>query len=804
MIYNYFKIALRSIWRFKGYALTNIMGLSAGIACCLLILLFVNNEWQYDTFHDDADRIYRVTTMEKTEDGFRHLANAFPPLAPRLQTAFPELEQVVRYFPYSVSVKNPENNTLFQEKDFYFADSLFFTMFSFQFEKGNPARALMAPNSLVLTQETVKRYFGDADPIGKTLEIDNKHSFVITAVVEDLPGTSSLQFDFVAAMPAINNVMGSWVLNSGKSWHYPPMQTFVKLAEGQSIEPVRQRMGDFEEKNMLEHLQEMYDFQYQPLKEMHFTALEGDLAASVRPAYLYILIVIAVMILAIACVNYINLALSRLIQRLREIGMRRVLGAQNRQILLQMFTESAIYLVIAFTFALFLVNSFLPTFNNILEKQLVFWDERNIMLGLGVIGTVALIAVLISLFPALALFRFQLGGILKSEHVNVSRKFSGFSFKNSFVVFQFTVAIALIVATVIVQYQLSFIQKKDLGLQPEQTLVIPIRDEAVQQNYETIKNTLSTISGVVSVSALSNFPWEGGYYDFPAKIEGKGKNIEADIPVLLVDEDFLRTMKMEVVQGRDFRANSISDKQSAFLINEAAAEKYGIEEIEGMRVSSDVARDPKAGGIIGIVKNFHMKSLHHPIDPVVITVSPESYYIDNFVVRLETANLAQTIQLFTEKWSEVSPDRPFEYFFLDEAFAELYRKETRMGTLFSYFTLLALFIACLGMFALAAFMSERRTKEIGIRKVLGANVSNIITLLSKDFVKLVIIAVIFAFPIAWWAMNRWLQDFAFRIDIQWWMFAIAGVGAVTIALLTVSFQAIRAATANPVDSLKTE
>ncbi|MBK7871975.1 MAG: FtsX-like permease family protein [Saprospiraceae bacterium] len=510
------------------------------------------------------------------------------------------------------------------------------------------------------------------------------------------------------------------------------------------------------------------------------------------------------MILAIACVNYINLSLSRLIQRLREIGMRRILGAQNRQILFQMLTESVLYLAIALVLAIGLVNFFLPTFNHLVDKQLVLWDSQNVVLGLGIIGMVVFIAALVSLFPALALFRFHVGGILKSEYTKVSRKFSGFSFKNSFVIFQFTVAIGLIVATMIVQYQLSFIRTKDLGLQPDQTMVIPIRDEAVQQNFEAVKNTLSSISGVVSVSALSNFPWEDGFYGFPSAIEGQGKNIEADLPTLFVDEDFLKTMGMEISKGRGFFNNSIGDKQTAFLMNEAAAEKYGIKEVEGIRIKSASTQEVKEGDLIGIVKNFHMKSLHHPIDPIVLTVSPESYYIDNFVVRLKTTNLAQTIKHFSEKWSQVAPDRPFEYFFLDEAFAELYRKEARMGQLFSYFTILALFIACLGMFALAAFMSERRTKEIGIRKVLGANVSNIVTLLSKDFVKLVLVSVIFAFPIAWWAMNRWLQDFAYRIDIQWWMFVLAGVAAVGVALLTVSFQAIRAAVANPVESLRSE
>jgi len=430
---------------------------------------------------------------------------------------------------------------------------------------------------------------------------------------------------------------------------------------------------------------------------------------------------------------------------------------------------------------------------------------ENAKLGIATLGVVFVIGIIISMFPTFALARFRVAGALKAGYDRTARNISGLSFKNSFVVFQFTVAVILIIATLIIQYQLNFIQNKDLGLQPDQTIVVPIRDEAIQENYETIKNNLSSVAGVKSVSAISNLPWEGGgFFNVPSKIEGGGKTIESNTPTLFVDEDFIETMGMEVVAGRNFLKNSVSDRQSAFLINEAAAKKYDLQDLSGLRISSDASEKPKEGEIVGVVKNFHLKSLHHPIDPLILTMSPASYYLDNFVVRLESANIQQTLQNFSERWSAVAPERPFEYFFLDEAFADLYQRETRMSSLLTYFTLLALFVACMGMFALAAFATERRTKEIGIRKVLGATTSNIATLLSRDFLKLVLIAAVIAFPVAWWVMSRWLESFAYRIEMQWWMFLLAGVAAFVIAMLTVGYQSLRAAVANPVDSIKTE
>jgi len=806
MIANYVKLAFRSIWKHKGYSFINILGLSIGIACCIMIMLFVYDEWQYDKFHANADQLFRLTTIEEGDDGeMRHVAHAYPAVAPVLKSAFDELD-VVRYFQQSVAVKNPEDNTLFQEEKFFFADSLFFDLFSFELNKGNPKTVLEAPNALVITEAMAKRYFGDSDPIGKTLEVEGK-SLVVSGVVAEIPHTSSIQFDMVAAMPSVNQIMGTWVLNSGGSWYYPPAYTFVRLPEGREIASIEGQMYHFKENYIPNWVADSdeFGFVFQPLTEMHFTPLEGDFEAAMNPIYLYVFVIIAVMILVIACINYVNLALSRLIQRLREIGMRRILGAQNRQISLQMLTESFVFLAISIVGAFGIVGLMMPTFNRLVGKELVLVQSQHAKLGLALLGVILLVGVIISMFPTFALSRFQVVGALKAGYDKTARNISGLSFKNSFVVFQFTVAVILIIVTLIIQYQLNFIQNKDLGLQPDQTIVVPIRDEKIQENYEAIKNSLSSVAGVESMSAMSNLPWQGnGFYNFPSSIMGKGKEIEANVPTLFVDEDFIETMGMEVVAGRNFLENSISDQQSAYLLNEAVANKYNLHDFEGIRISSNSAEEAKQGEIIGIVKNFHLKSLHHPIDPLILTAAPQSYYWENFVVRLESANIQQTLKIFSEKWSEVAPERPFEYFFLDEAFADLYQRETRMSSLLTYFTLLALFVACLGMFALAAFVSERRTKEIGIRKVLGATTTNIASLLSRDFLKLVLVAAVIAFPIAWWVMSRWLESFAYRVEMKWWMFALAGVGAFLIALLTVSWQAIRSALANPVDSLRSE
>ncbi len=804
MLKNYLKINFRNLWKNKGFSFINILGLALGIASCLFILLYVNDEQTYDAFHEKTDQLYRITIFESDGGVERFVANSYYPLAPILKASLPEKSKVVRFFPKSISVKNPETNEVSQEAQFCFVDSLFFDLFSFEFIAGDK-QALAASNSVVLTQSTAKRHFGRENPIGKSFLLEDKSNFFVTGVVKDPPANSTLQFDFLAPMNGVASLLGPYYFHPHGAWYYPPLYTFAYIPDDAFVADWKNYQTKWKENYLPENIRNRYTFHLQPIKEMHFLALENDLAAAVKPSFLWILVAIAVLILGIACVNYINLSLTRLIKRFPEIGMRKVLGAMNKNILQQMTVEALLYVSISLAFGFGLVQFGLPYFNQLTGKQLLFFSATNKLVWVSLSSIIFILTLIIALFPYFGLSRYQIIGILKGKFATKKRSAASFSLKNGLVVFQFTAAIGLIIATLVIQHQLNFLNQKDLGFQSEQILVVPIRDEKVQDNYETIKNTLLSQSGIKSISAISNFPWEGGFYDFPTTISGNGLNQKINLPTLLVDTDFLNTMNIQIKEGRTFSKEHRTDK-TAFILNEAAKQQLNIEQLEGMKVSMAGVKSngPKEGGVIGIAKDFHLKSLHNPIEPLILTVAPENYYLDNFVIRLETENLPATITGLSKSWSKAIPNRPFDYFFLDDAFDRLYQREARMGAIFKSFTLLALFIAFLGLLALSALSAQQRTKEIGIRKVLGASTSRIIGLLSKDFLKLVVIALLLVIPIAWYFMNQWLENFAYHIRIQWWIFAIAGLTTTLIAFLTVGFQAFRAASANPVNSLKTE
>ena len=807
MLKKYFQFAGRQLLNAKNYSVINIFGLGVGIAACLIILLYINEEWSYDSFHEDADTIYRFTTIETEDEGVvRHLANAYPPLAPLLASVFPEMERVCRYFPKNLSVKNPENNLLNQESNFFFADSVFFEMFTFQFEQGAPETALVQPNSVVLTRSTARRYFNDENPVGKSLLLEGGIDVRVTGVIEDIPANSSLQFDFVAAMPTVRKVMGDWALDPQHSWYYPPMYTFARIPNQADAERISSRMSEFGKNNLSPRLAEQKSFEMQPLRKVHFETLEGDLEPATNPSVLYILLAVAFLILAIGCSNYINLALSKGVQRFREIGMRKVLGAGNGHILTQLSVESFSYLTIALVLALVVVFLALPHFNTIMGRELSLWANGNWYLAAGTIAVLGLMGLLNAFFPFLAVSRFQLNNVIKGGQSLTAGSEGGGVIKNGFVIFQFVTAVVLLIATFTIRQQLGFIQQKNLGLQAEQVMIVPIRDDSIQNNFNIAKERFLSIPGVTSVSAISNFPWNRGYYNFQSTITGQGKSIDANLQTLLVEEDFISAMNMEMLDGRPFSRDFGSDGSNAFILNEAAAKKFNIQNLDGLRINmaSIAAGDPKIGEVIGIVKDFHLKSLHHEMEPVVLTVAPVSYFLDNFVIRLQTDDLEQYISQISAVWQSEISERPFEYFFLDEAFQEFYLKESRLAKIFSYFAILAFIIAGLGMFALAAYLSERRMKEMSIRKILGATVFHIIGLLSKDFLRLVLIAILIASPLAWIGMNHWLDDFAFRIDLQWWVFVGAGLITAAIAVGTVSIRGLKTARVNPVESIKQE
>ena len=801
MIKYYFKLAIRYLKKDKLYAFINLTGLSIGLACCLIIFLFVFSEFRFDRFHKNEENIYRLTTQEVSEGNKRSFAHSFIPITPLLQTQFPEVKEIVRLLPYSTSVANKERNIVLQEDRFFFADSNLFRVFSFELSAGDTRTALNDPGNILITPGIASRYFGLEDPIGKQLVLNNSAIYKVAGVFKTLPSNSSIQFDLVAPISSARKVIGDWVMTN---WYHPPVYTFMVM-DKPVLASIEAGMKDFEKKFLPQNINKFRSHSLQAMNEVHFSSLENELQAGSNKRTLYIFIAIAILILIIAGSNFINLFLSRILHRLRGVGIRKVVGAGSHHIWWQTMIEVFSFLILSFALAMLLVQLFLPSFNSRLGIHLdIFSNTKTIWILMGLI--ILFVSLVIGVFPALVLSRFNILKIFRGGNASFFSKRKALSLQSFFVIFQFIITIVLIVSAITIRSQLHFIQHKNLGLRKEQTLVIPIRDEKMQENFKAVKSEIAKVSGVSGVTAISNFPWAKGFYDFNTTLNHKGTITESNAYTLLVDNDFISTMGMQMKDGRPFSADFKTDDSIAFIINETAARKFGVDSYRGVKVemSAVASGKPKKGELIGVVKDFHLESLHLPVQPLVLTVSPASYYLDNFVINISTASTTQTLGQLKSVFKKINPDLPFDYFFLDEAFDKLYKKESKLGALFNYFSMLAIIISCLGLFGISAFATQQRTKEIGIRKVLGASVNGLTMMLSKDFIKLVVIASLTAFPIAWWVMSKWLQDFAYRVNISWWIFLAAGGSALAIAMLTVSFQAIKAAIANPVKSLRTE
>ncbi len=806
MFKSYLKIAFRNFLRYKAYSFINVAGLALGLACCILILLYVQDELSYDKFHLRGKQIYRVVCEENQEGRARGLANTFAPMATALQTEFPEIAKVVRLFPHNVMVARDQEQR-FQESRFFFVDSTFFEVFTFTLQQGEARTALHEPNSLILTAATAQKYFGTENPLGKILRVENDQDFIVTGVLQNVPHNSHFDFDFLANINGVKALFGPWVLQRG--WYYPPMYTYILLPPKEAPEKIAVRLPQFVHKNFPKNLASYTQLHLQPLHDLH---LYSDLESEITPArsgsiaYVYIFAAVAAFILLMACINFMNLATARSANRGREAGLRKVMGADQAQLVRQFLGESLFYAGFALFIALMLVEIFLPVFNSLSGKQLDLHYTGNWTIILGMPALTFVVGILSGSYPAFFLARFRPVQTLKGKALSGAAGRSPLRLRALLVIVQFVVSIVLIIVTWVVQEQLHFIQNKRLGLDQSHLLVLPIKDEAVQQNFAAIKNNLLALTGISQISALSNFPWEKGYYDFFVHAEGMSAEEKFNLPTLLVDYDFVSAFGMEIVAGRDFSKEYATDAQQAFILNEAAVKKFGWDSALDKKLEMEAVAhgQPRAGKVIGVVKDFHLRSLHHTLEPLALLIAPASYYLDNMTIRLEAQNIPQTLPALERKWREIVPHRPFDYFFLDEAFAALYRQEQRLAQIFKYFSALALLVGGLGLFGLASFMAEQKTKEIGIRKVLGASVAGIVALLSKDLVKLVLLANLIAWPLAYFAMDEWLQNFAYRIEMKLWTFAAAAALAVTIAWLTVSYQTLKAALANPVEALKYE
>lgn len=793
MIKNYIKIALRNLRKYKGYSLINILGLAVGIAVCLLIFKYVSHELSYDRYHSKSDRIYRVTLDHPQS----HIALTPSMMLPTLQKLFPEVETGVRL--YDVGRFQPlvirNQDRVFEERKFVYADSSLFKVFDFQLLSGNPNTALAKPNTIVINREMARKYFGNLNPLGKSLEV-NGRQYEVTGVMESIPTNSHFRYDFFASLVT----RSGWSELSDDTWRAANFYTYVVLNERARSTELKQKVDKFITDNFPDNaFAASLDIVFQPLADIHlYSEVTEDIAPQGDIRYVLAASAIAFLILIIACINYMNLATARSARRSREVGIRKVLGSEKRQLVGQFYGESAFLTVLGIAFSVLLIELFLPWFNQ-LTGQVLAIDYGSLQFWILLLVTGLSVTLIAGSYPALMLSSFNPSAVLKGA------KISGGSSKlrKFLVVFQFAASIFLIICTIIIYRQISFIQEKELGYKQENVLVLTAYRD-VEDRFETLRSELNQITGFQGMAMSSETPTSirAGY---GPDIEGVEEGPNFIINALRTTPGFTEAMDIDIVSGRTFtdgdftRANRSEDREYAMLVNERTAAHFGLspEELVGRKATIGGG----SGTIVGVVKDFHFASLHRPVEPLFIF--PQGSF-NKLLISFNTADVRRTLEETGEVWSRMFPQYPFEYEFLDQEYNALYQQETRAGNIFTSFAVLAIFIACLGLVGLASYMVEERTREIGVRKVLGATSAQVMTLFSKDFVILILTGFLISVPVAWYVMAQWLQNFAYRIEIEWSVFLLAGLITILIAMLTVSYQALRAARLDPVDSLRSE
>ena len=794
MFRNYIITAARTLWKNRLFSLVNILGLSVGLAIALVIYLFVSAELSYDKFHVHGDQIYRVLRIGNINGEKYLIGVTSPPYATALETDFPSsVTSAVRVMTSDGQVTY--QNHSFREENLFLADANFFEFFSFPLAKGDPATVLSTPNSVVISPEIAKKYFGDADPVGKTLRVDNQYDFTVTGVTAPNNLRSHLNFDMVASLAMFADA--DWYSN----WWNNNLYTYVQIATPTAAAQVEAQLGAFIDKYLgddFANFGSRIDVTLQPLSEVYFqndvrydSVLHGDRGA------VMIFAAIALFILMIACINYMNLSTARAGRRAREIGVRKTLGANPGTLIVQFLTESFLVALLAMVIAIAAVELLLPVFNTefALDLQLPLADPHMQLL----LGAVLLIVTLAAgSYPALMLSSFRPVRVLKGRSPRLAHTIF---LRKGLVVFQFAISVVLIIATLLVGRQLDFLRNKNLGFNDKQVVLVRLDNSEIRQNRFQFKDRLRSEPGVRAVSLMSGEP--GGFHDTMSH-EVTGLDEKPRLRTVFSDVDYTKTLDIPIVAGRDFSESFGADGQQSVLLNETAVRKLGWsnEEAVGKRFKN-VYTDSSYREVVGVLKDYHFASLKTPIEPLIVSCRDRGW-AGTIAVKIDAGNAREAIAAMEKQWNAISPEYPFNYTFLDDSFFRLYRQEQQESRLFSVFTIIAIFIACLGIYALASFAADERTREIGIRKVLGATVPNLIQMLSQEFLLLVSIAGLIAAPLAWFAMRRWLENFAYHIPMEWWIYALAIGLALFVALATVIFQAIKASLANPVKSLRYE
>jgi putative ABC transport system permease protein len=765
------------------------------------MFLFIQNELSYDKFNMHAANIYRVTSIMESTDGKANLALTPSPWAPLMQHDYPEIKKYVRLLKDDKSLVGEPGKEHNYEKDFLFCDSTFFDVFSFSLLKGDPHHALDAPNSIILTKEVAAKYFGNSNAIGKPLEITTSFgrtfTLQVTGIAGDPPANSHFTFNALVSMQTLGDISNFW------SFHM--FYTYVLLNDGASVNALENKFKQFSQKYIdnnpnADGRQEIH---LQPITDIHLRSqTTGEIGTNGDITYVYVFSGIALFVLLIACFNFMNLSTVRSLQRAKEVGLRKVVGAERKQLIKQFLGESIFVSIVALILSLLITILTLPIFNQLSERSLSLNFSNNYSLILLLVLLTLFVGIIAGIYPAFVLSSFKPVEVLKGKFL---KNFKGDLLRKALVSFQFVISIVLIASTIIVYRQLQFMQTKNPGFNKDHALVVTLPKNSDSAKLESFKTSLLNDPRIISASAASTLPGiKIPVNQVHNENAAQGKN--ASMQMLFVDEDFIKTMQMKIVAGRDFKKEFATDENEGFILNEEAIKQSGWQtpaQAIGKKFEWVLPdRVLKSGKIIGVVKNFNITPLKSAVQPLVMhIVSNRFQYL---YVRYSNLTPDIAINFTQKKFKEFYTAQPFEFTFLDDTLNSMYKSETKLGAIFEYFSALAILIACLGIFGLSIYSIQQRTKEIGIRKVLGANIANIVTELSKDFLKPVFIAAIIAAPVAWWAMSKWLEHFAYRINISLWVFVFVGMITIVIALLTISFHSIRAAMANPVNSLRME
>ena len=818
MFKTYVKIAWRSVMKNKMFSFINIFGLSVGLTCCILVTLYIVHETSYDKFFKNADHIYRLGTVFIDQGVEDKGGNTSAPLGRMLQQEYPEVQSSARLLNlfrddktlFQVQLNGGKMKSFYETKGFL-ADSNFFQILPYQFKEGDARTALLEPNSVVINEDIAKKLFGNESAINKIVRVSSSTngdtSFRITGVFQEQPGPSHLEARFFLSFRG--GRMNRFANDNPSLINNNMFYTYVLLKNVNDAPKLEKKFPDFIQRHLSEQLKQngkQRKYFLTSVPDIYLSGIKkNNTIAGGSKTTLFILGSIALLTLLIACINFMNLSTASSAKRAAEVGVRKVMGAQKNALLRQFLGESIVLSVIALVFALLFTALLLPVFEQVSGKHLVISSQQKILLATLFVVLALVTGLFAGIYPAFYLSSFMPIKVLKGKFTN---SLAAISLRKGLVVFQFIISIVLIVASVVIAKQMSFMRQKDLGFQKDQQVVIPLRTSTAKNSVQSFKDEIANNTDIRSVGTSMAYPGIFFPQDWLMYREGQSMNSSKQVFINLVDNNFLQTLGVKLVAGRLFSSEFAADTLTSFVVNEQTIKEFAFrspQDAIGKWLAFDSDGEQIRFNIVGVVKDFHFKDLHEAIEPFAFRFYNDANAGFNYMIaKLGGGNIGQSLSTLEATWKKLNPNEPFEYSFLDQDFQKNYEAETRQAGLIDYFTVIAIIISCLGLFGLATFTAEQRTKEIGIRKVLGASVYGVVALLSKDFLKLVIIAIVVGSPIAWWAMNKWLQNFAYQTSIGWQVFALTAVIAVFIAFTTISFQAVKAALSNPVKSLRTE